>query len=252
MNLTENLSGKTALITGASSGIGAQTARELGAAGANVCLTARREDRLAAVADEIESEGGTAHVVPADVTDETAVRELVDETTETFGSLDILINNAGVMLLEKVEDADTDNFRTMVEVNLLAVMNATHAALPVMQDQGEGHIVNISSVAGRKTWTSAGAYNATKFGVNAFSEALREEVTGNHNIRITLIEPGYVDTELSDHIPDDNIRQYSKQEMAEMDVLTAADISRSILFALSQPPHVDINELLIRPTEQKL
>ena len=252
MNLTANLDGKTAVITGASSGIGAETAQALGEAGANVCLAARREDRLEEVASNVESVGGTAHVVPTDVTDEEAVQELIDETVEEFGSLDILINNAGVMLLEKVEDANTDNFRAMVEVNLMAVMNATHAALPIMQEQGDGHIVNISSVAGRKTWTGASGYNATKFGVNAFSEALREEVTGNHNIRITLIEPGYVDTELSDHIPDDNIRQYSKQEMAEMDVLTAEDISRSILFAVSQPPHVDINELLIRPTEQKL
>ncbi len=252
MDLTENLSGKTALITGASSGIGAETAKALGDAGANVCLAARREDRLNEVADEIEAGAGTAHVVPTDVTDETAVRELVDETVEEFGSLDILINNAGVMLLEKVEDADTANFRTMVEVNLMAVMNATHAALPIMQEQGEGHIVNISSVAGRKTWTGASAYNATKFGVNAFSEALREEVSGRHDIRITLIEPGYVETELADHIPDDNIREYSKQEMAEMEVLSPEDISRSILFALSQPPHVDVNEMLIRPTDQKL
>lgn len=250
--ITENLDGKAALVTGASSGIGASTAKALSEAGASVALAARREDELEQLADEIESDGGEALVVPTDVTDEDDVAEMVDRTHEAFGSVDVLVNNAGVMLLENVEDADTGNFRQMVEVNLLGLMDATHEVLPYMQKQGEGHIVNISSVAGRKAMAGGAAYNATKFGVNGFTEALRQEVTGENDIRTTLIEPGFVDTELAEHIPDDEQQEQTKEMLEQMDVLRPDDIARSIAFAVGQPTHVDVNELLIRPTGQEL
>lgn len=250
--ISENLDGKAALITGASSGIGESTAEALAEAGASVALAARREDELEQLADRIESEGGEALVVPTDVTDEAEIQEMVDRTHEEFGSLDILVNNAGVMLLERVEDADTDNFQQMVEVNLLGLMNVTHTALPIMQQQGEGHVVNISSVAGRKAYAGSSGYNATKFGVNGFSEALREEVTGDDDIRVTLIEPGFVDTELAEHIPDDEQQEQAKEALEAMDALTPDDIARSIAYAVGQPSHVDVNEILIRPTDQEL
>ena len=140
----------------------------------------------------------------------------------------------------------------MAEVNLLGLMNATHAALPIMQDQGEGHVMNLSSVAGRKAYAGSSAYNATKFGVNGFTEALRQEVTDNSRIRTTLIEPGTVDTELPDHIPSNDQQEQIQGMMESMAPLTGEDIARSILYAVTQPPHVDVNEILIRPTEQEL
>lgn len=247
-----DLSDSVALVTGASSGIGNATAKALAAEGASVALAARREDELEELADHIETEGGDALVVPTDVTDETQVEEMIETTHEEFGRLDILVNNAGVMLLERVEDASSENFRQMVEVNLLGLMNATHAALPIMQEQGEGHIVNLSSVAGRKAMAGGSAYNATKFGVNGFTEALRQEVTGESMIRTTLIEPGYVDTELQEHIPDDEMQDQTKEMLESLDALTGEDIARSITYAVTQPPHVDVNEILIRPTQQEL
>jgi NADP-dependent 3-hydroxy acid dehydrogenase YdfG len=252
MSVIQNdLDGKVALVTGASSGIGESTAKALSEAGANVALAARREDELEALADRIETDGGTALVIPTDVTDEAQIQEMIDRTHEEWGRLDILVNNAGVMLLEPIGGADTDNFRRMVELNLLAVMNATHEVLPIMQEQGEGHIVNISSVAGRKSHEGSGAYSATKFGVNAFSEALREEVTGD-GIRVTMIEPGAVDTELQEHIPNDEQKEQTDEMVESLDVLTGDDIARSITYAVTQPQHVDVNEILIRPTQQEL
>ncbi|PSQ25702.1 oxidoreductase [Halobacteriales archaeon QS_8_65_32] len=246
------LTDQVALVTGASSGIGEATAEALAANGASVALAARREDELAELADRIESDGGDALVIPTDVTDESQVETMVETAHEESGRLDILVNNAGVMLLERVEDADTGDFRQMAEVNLLGLMNATHAALPIMQDQGEGHVVNLSSVAGRKAYAGSSAYNATKFGVNGFTEALRQEVTDNSRIRTTLIEPGAVDTELPDHIPSNDQQEQIQGMMESIAPLTGEDIARSILYAVTQPPHVDVNEILIRPTEQEL
>ena len=253
MSVTPNeLTDQVALVTGASSGIGEATAEALAANGASVALAARREDDLEALADRIESEGGDALVVPTDVTDEDQVENMIETTHEEFGRLDILVNNAGVMLLERVDEASPENFRQMAEVNLLGLMNATHAALPIMQEQGEGHIVNLSSVAGRKAIPGSSAYNATKFGVNGFTEALRQEVTGEDAIRTTLIEPGAVDTELPEHIPSDDQQDGIQGMMESMAPLTGEDIARSILYAVTQPAHVDVNEILIRPTEQEL
>lgn len=154
------------------------------------------------------------------------------------------------MLLEPAEDADIDNWRQMVEINLLGLMNATHAALPIMQEQGEGHIVNVSSVAGRQASANSSGYNATKFGVNGFTEALRQEVT-EEGIRTTLIEPGVVDTELQEHIPDDEIQEQVEDWVESMEPLTGEDIAHSIHYAVTQPSHVSVNEILIRPTQQQ-
>lgn len=252
MNFIEDLGGEVAVVTGASSGIGKATAKSLAEEGADVVLAARREGELKELADHINTEGGDALVVPTDVTDESDVQNLVDQTVEEFGGLDILINNAGVMLLEQVEDADSDNVQQMVDVNLSGLMQLTREALPIMQDQGSGHVVNLSSVAGRKSFPGSSAYSATKFGVNGFSEGLRQEVTGEDDIRVTLIEPGFVDTELAEHIPDDDIQEQTEKTLETMDALTPQDIARSITYAVGQPPHVDVNELLIRPTHQEL
>jgi len=246
---SERLDDRVALVTGASSGIGEATAEALAAEGASLALAARREDELTDLADRLASEGVETLVVPTDVTDKEQVENMIETTTEELGRLDIIINNAGVMLLEPVIEADRANFRQMVEVNLLGLMNATHAALPIMEDQGTGHIVNISSVAGRQASASGSGYNATKFGVNGFTEALRQEVN-NDGIRTTLIEPGIVDTELQDHIPDDDAQQSVEEWVEEMAPLTGEDIARSIRYAVTQPQHVSVNELLIRPTQQ--
>ena len=245
------LAGEVAIVTGASSGIGEATAESLASRGADVVLAARRADELEAVAERIRSNGGTAVVVPTDVTEDDDIDTLVTETVDEFGAVDILINNAGVMLLEPLEEADRENLRQMIEVNLLGLMNLTHAALPVMQEQDTGHIVNISSTAGRRAGAKSSGYNATKFGVNAFTEAVRQEVT-TEGIRTTIVEPGAVDTELQDHIPDEEIKQQIEEGMIEsMTPLESEDIARAVAYAVTQPQHVNVNEMLIRPTDQQ-
>lgn len=242
------LDDNVALVTGASSGIGAETAVQLAEEGADVAVAARREERLEDVASRIEAAGSEALVVPTDVSESEEVEAMISETVEELGGLDVLVNNAGVMLLESVADADPENWRTMVEVNLLGLMNATKAALPHLRDGG--HVVNVSSVAGRVAGATSSGYNATKFGVNAFTEAFRQEETEN-GVRTTLVEPGFVATELAEHIPDEEIRERSEQMTEQMDVLQPEDIARSIVFAASQPEHVSVNELLVRPTDQQ-
>jgi NADP-dependent 3-hydroxy acid dehydrogenase YdfG len=247
---TDRLDGSTAIVTGASSGIGEATAKGLAEQGANVVLAARREAELETLAEEIEAEGGEALAVPTDVTNEADIDALVDRTREGFDSIDVLVNNAGVMLLEPVDRADRANFRQMVEVNLLGLMNLTHAVLPVMKDQGAGHIVNVSSAAGRRAGPNSSGYNATKFGVNGFTEALRQEVT-TEGIRTTLIEPGAVETELQEHIPDEEVREQVEEGLIEsITPLESEDIARSILYVLTQPQRVNVNEILVRPTDQ--
>ena len=245
------LAGEVAIVTGASSGIGEATAEALASRGASVVLAARRADELEAVAERIRTEGGEALVVPTDVTEDDDIDALVAETVDEFETIDILVNNAGVMLLEPLESADRDNLRQMIEVNLLGLMNLTHAALPTMQAQDSGHIVNISSTAGRRAGAKSSGYNATKFGVNAFTEAVRQEVTTD-GIRTIIIEPGAVDTELQEHIPDEEIKQQIEEGMIEsMTPLESDDIARAITYAVTQPQHVNVNEVLIRPTDQQ-
>ncbi|GGN15224.1 SDR family oxidoreductase [Halarchaeum nitratireducens] len=236
-----------ALVTGASSGIGAETAVQLAEAGADVALAARREGRLREVADRVEATGSEALVVPADVSERDEVVRMVADTVDELGGLDVLVNNAGVMLLEAVADADPSNWRTMIEVNLIGLMNATKEALPHLREGG--HVINVSSVAGRVAGETSSGYSATKFGVNAFTEGLRQEEADN-GLRTTLIEPGFVETELADHIPDEDIQDHTEEMLAEMDVLQPADIARAIVYATDQPEHVSVNELMVRPTGQ--
>jgi clavulanate-9-aldehyde reducatase len=245
------LDGKVAAVTGASSGIGEATALALAAEGCAVALGARREDRLGELAKRIESDGGRAVATRVDVSDESSARAFVEGANEQLGGLDILVNNAGVMLLGPVEGADTENWRRMVNVNILGLLYCTHAALPIMRETGGGHIVNLSSVAGRSANMGSAVYNFTKFGVGGFSEALRQE--GLHsNIRVTIVEPGFVDTELQDHNELPVVRD-AIDEMRERigKILTAEDIARAIVYAVSQPEYVNINEMLIRPTGQQ-
>ncbi len=243
------LSGKAVAITGASSGIGEATALTLAKAGASVALGARRKDRINALAARIENEGGTAVALEVDVSDEAAARGFIEGAHERLGRLDTLVNNAGVMLLGPVEQADSEDWRTMVNVNLLGLMYCTHAALPIMLGQERGDIVNISSVAGRFARAGNAVYAATKFGVGAFSEGLRNEVT-ERGVRVTLIEPGFVDTELQGHNTGEVLETLEAMREHLRDPLRAQDIANGILYAVSQPLHVSINEVLIRPTRQ--
>ena len=195
------LDGRVALVTGASSGIGEATALALAAQGANVALAARRSDRLAGLVKRIEERGGQAMPLAVDVADEAQVREMVRRTREKWGRIDILVNDAGVAQLGPIDGANTEGWREMVNVNLLGLMYTTHAVLPLMKAQGSGHIVNISSAAGRRVAEGMGVYSATKWGVGAFSEALRQEVSPQH-IRVTVIEPGMVATPMQEHTTD--------------------------------------------------
>src|SRR5438552_200676 len=186
---------RVAVVTGASSGIGEATARRLAEAGYAVVLAARREDRIAELASEL---GGESIAVATDVADEKACRALIERAKSELGRLDVLVNNAGVMLLGPIQGTDTDEWRQMVNVNLLGLMYCSQAAIPVMQEQGSGFIVNVSSVAGRVARLGSGVYNATKWGVVAFTESLRQEAL-NSNIRVAVVEPGFVETELQGH-----------------------------------------------------
>jgi len=246
-----DLEGRVVAITGASSGIGEATAAALARAGASVALGARRADRIGEIASRIEGGGGTAVALTTDVADEDAARSFVEGARERLGRLDVLVNNAGVMLLGPVEGADTDEWRRMVDVNVLGLLYCTHAALPIMREQGGGHIVNVSSVAGRVAGFGSAVYNLTKFGVHGFSEGLRQEAL-HANVRVTTIAPGYVETELQGHNQNPAVVEATKQMREKIgQVLRAEDVADAILYAVSQPEHVDINELLVRPTGQQ-
>jgi NADP-dependent 3-hydroxy acid dehydrogenase YdfG len=244
----EELQGRVVAVTGASSGIGEATALACARAGAAVALAARREDRISALAARISGEGGRAIAMQTDVGDEAQARAFVTRTHEELGRLDVLVNNAGVMLLGPIEQADTEEWRRMVHANVFGVLYCTHAALPLMREQGGGDIVNVSSVAGRFARAGSGVYNLTKFGVGAFSEALRQEAVP-HGIRVTVIEPGAVATELPEHNRPEVIAVMRKA-FEGVTPLESEDIARAILYAISQPPNVSINEVLVRPSGQ--
>jgi len=242
------LDGKVAAITGASSGIGEATALALVAEGASVTLAARRGDRIDDLAERIAARGGTAVAIETDVTEEAQANSFVQRTSEELGRLDILVNNAGVMLLGPVAGAPTEQWRRMIEVNLLGLLYCTHAALPIMGAAGSGDIVNVASVAGRIAAMGSGVYNMTKWGVVGFSEALRQECA-LAGVRVTAIEPGWVDTELQGHNEHPLVVERMNEMIKSIDkILEPEDIARAIAFAVTQPPHVSINEMLIRPT----
>jgi len=248
------MKGTVALVTGASSGIGEATALLFAERGAAVALAARRADRLDALAAKIRDTGGTALVIEADVADEEQARAAVARTVDELGRLDTLVNNAGVMLLGPVDGAPVEEWRRMVHVNLLGLLYCAHAALPHLISAAESgprrvaDMVNVSSVAGRVARVGTGVYNATKFGVGAFSEALRQEVTGRH-VRISLVEPGATDTELRTHNRPE-IQEQLAARFGNIERLQSADIADAILYVVTRPRHVAVNEMLVRPTEQ--
>ncbi len=247
-----DLSGKVVAITGASSGIGAATALLCAQSGAAVALGARRSDRIDALARQIEAEGGAAAAITVDVASEDQARGFVEAARHRLGRIDALVNNAGVMLLGPVEGADTAQWRRMIDVNVLGLLYCTHAALPLMREQGGGHIVNVSSVAGRRASLGAGVYNLTKWGVTGFSEALRQEAL-HSNIRVTIVEPGFVETELMSHNEGNPFVMQAGEKVKEEigEILKAEDIADAVAHALAAPQHVSINEVLVRPTRQK-
>ncbi|MBC7678891.1 MAG: SDR family NAD(P)-dependent oxidoreductase [Pseudorhodobacter sp.] len=246
--MAQQLQGKVALVTGASSGIGEATAVALAAEGAAVAIAARRVDRLETLKAKLEAEGARVVAVELDVTDEAACRAAVERTVQELGGLDIVVNNAGVMLLGPIEGADTQDWRRMIETNVLGLMYVTHAALPHLLKRG-GDVVQVSSVAGRVARAGSGVYNASKFAVGAFSESLRQEVT-TRGVRVTLVEPGAVATELQSHITHADTKAGIEKWIAGMRPLQSDDIARAVVYAVTQPAHVSVNELTIRPTDQ--
>jgi NADP-dependent 3-hydroxy acid dehydrogenase YdfG len=253
--MADRLDGTVALVTGASSGIGEATARELARQGAGVVLAARRKDRLDKLAGEIAADGGEALAIELDVTDRAQAIAAVDQAAAWQGRLDTVVNNAGVMLLGPAVGAPIDEWDQMIALNLNGLLYVAHAALPHLLSAAESQprrvadLVNISSVAGRLARAGSGVYNLTKHGVGAFSESLRQEVTERH-VRVSLVEPGAVDTELPNHIREE-IRDQMMGRFAAVERLDAQDIADAIAYIVTRPRRVAINELLIRPTEQQ-
>ncbi|HWH21129.1 MAG TPA: SDR family NAD(P)-dependent oxidoreductase [Solirubrobacterales bacterium] len=249
------LDSTVALVTGASSGIGEATARRLAADGATVAVAARRLDRLERLVEEINDAGGKALAIEADVADRAAAEALVERTVAELGRLDTVINNAGVMLLGPALEAPIEEWERMVDVNVKGLLYVAKAALPHLikaADEGPrlvADMVNISSVAGRRAREGSAVYNATKFGVGAFSEALRQEVTERH-VRVSLVEPGAVITELSSHNRPEVLAEI-KGRFGDIERLEADDIADAISYIVTRPRHMAINEILVRPTEQK-
>ncbi|GAA4497986.1 SDR family NAD(P)-dependent oxidoreductase [Actinoallomurus oryzae] len=244
-----SLRGKVALVTGASSGIGAAIARALASRGAAVAVAARRRPLLDRLVAEIEAGGETAVAIELDVTDETACRNAVEQCAQRLGALDILVNNAGVMLLGPIEDANTEDWRRMIDTDVLGVMYMTHTALPHLL-RARGTVVQLSSVDGRAAGALTGVYNAAKWAVNAFSESLRQEVT-TRGVRVVVIEPGATATDLASHITHAPTREAVAEFAAALRPLTPDDVAAATLYAVTQPPHVAVNEVLLRSVDQQ-
>ncbi|PEN12533.1 oxidoreductase [Longibacter salinarum] len=246
-----DLSGKSAIVTGASSGIGEATARRLAAEGAGIALAARRTDRLEDLQAEIEADGGEAIVVATDVTDREQVQALADATLAAFGSIDILINNAGVMPLSFIKNLHEDEWEQMVDVNVKGVLHCVGAVLPTMLEQESGHIVNVSSTAGRRLFPGGAVYCGTKHFVRALSEGMRKELAPHHNIRVTSIQPGAVDTELTNTITDEEVIEMFEERHSGIEPLESDDIAESILYVVTAPDRVDVEELMVLPSDQR-
>jgi len=245
-----NIKGKVVVITGASSGLGEETARHLAEKGAKVALGARRTDRIESFADKIKENGGDAIAVSTDVTQRDQVKKLVDSAVDAFGQVDVILNNAGLMPLSPMKDLKIVEWDQMIDVNIKGVLYGIAAALPYMKEQKSGHFINVSSVAGHKTFPGSTVYSATKSAVRVISEGLRQEVTP-YNIRTTIISPGAVKTELLEHISDEGIQKGNKEYVGEVG-LTPDAFARLVAFAINEPAEVDINEILFRPTAQEL
>ncbi len=244
------LEGKVAVVTGASSGIGRATALELARCGARVAICARRTDRLDALAAEIGGAGGLAHAGYLDVTQREQCASFMAGVVEKWGGIDILVNNAGLMPLSFFKNLKVDEWDRMVDVNIKGVLYCTAAVIGHMAEKGSGHIVNVSSVAGRIVFPSGSVYCATKHAVTALSEGLRQEFSARAGIRVTSIEPGAVDTELSSTITDESLSGFV-DSIKKAGVLAAEDIARTVRFAVASPAHVNVNEILVRPVSQE-
>ena len=244
-----NIEGKIVVITGASSGLGESTARHLAELGATVVLGARRVDRIDALARELTANGQPALAVQTDVTDRVQVQRLVDAAIARFGRIDVMINNAGLMPHSPLERLKIDDWDRMIDVNLKGVLYGIAAALPPMQAQKSGHIINVSSVAGHKVRPGGAVYSATKHAVRALSEGLRQEVKP-YNIRTTVISPGAVDTELPNSITEPDVAA-NMRKIYEVAVPADA-FARAVAYAMGQPDDIDINEILFRPTQQEV
>jgi NADP-dependent 3-hydroxy acid dehydrogenase YdfG len=241
------LAGRVALVTGASSGIGAAAASALAEAGASVAVCARRTDRLQALVGRIEAAGGTALALPGDVADETVATGIVEAADRHFGRLDILVNAAGVIQAGGVEHADTAQWRRVIDINLLSILYTCKAAIAPIKARGGGDIVNISSTAGRRVAGVFGPYSTSKFGLTALTEGLRQEV-GKAGIRVCLIEPGATTTEVSAGVTDPVFKELVRQHVSREGAMKPEDVAAAIVFVVSLPPRANVSELLIRPT----
>lgn len=248
--MSENINGKVIVITGASSGIGASAARHLASEGACVVLGARRDKRIHTIAAEIEKGGGQALARTTDVTKQDQVKALVESAVNTFGRIDVIVNNAGIMPLSPLEQLKVDEWDQMIDVNLKGVLYGIAAVLPYMKQQKSGHIINVSSIAGHKMWPNSAVYGATKHAVRALTEGLRQEVN-SYNIRTTNISPGSVATELLDHISDEGLAK-GIHERTDQYALVPDSFARVVAFAIGQPDEVAINEVLFRPVHQEI
>jgi NADP-dependent 3-hydroxy acid dehydrogenase YdfG len=248
--MSDNIEAKVVVITGASSGLGEATARLLSAQGASVVLGARRIDRLRALADELSRRGGKALAVPTDVIQRDQVKRLVDAAVQTYGRIDVMINNAGLMPQALLERLKIDEWSLMIDVNIKGVLYGIAAALPHMKQQKAGHFINVSSVAGHRVGPGFAVYAATKHAVRALSEGLRQEVKP-YNIRTTVVSPGAVATELPNTVTDPQAAERIRKFYAEV-AIPAESFARAVAFAVSQPEEVDVNEILFRPTRQEL
>jgi len=242
---------KIVIITGASSGIGYSTAKALAKKGAKIVAGARRTDRLETLQKEITDDGGEIIICETDVTKKSDCDNLVKQAINKFGQVDVLLNNAGLMPLSFVKSLKIDEWDRMIDVNIKGVMYCTAAVIPTMVEKKSGHIVNISSVAGRVVFPAGSVYCATKHAVTAFSEGLRQELSVRKNIRITSIEPGVVQTELTNTITEKSLEAFVEKHK-DMEGLQAEDISNAIIFAIDAPNHVNVNEILVRPTVQEV
>jgi NADP-dependent 3-hydroxy acid dehydrogenase YdfG len=248
--MSENIEGKVVVITGGSSGLGEATARLLSAQGATVVLGARRVERLRSLAGELTGRGRKALAVATDVTDRDQVKGLIDAAVQAYGRIDVMINNAGLMPQAPLERLKVDEWDRMIDVNIKGVLYGIAAALPHMQRQKAGHIVNVSSVAGHKVGPGFTVYAATKYAVRALSEGLRQEVK-RYNIRTTVISPGAVATELPDSVSDPDVAERIRK-FYEENAIPAESFAKVVAFAIGQPEEVDVNEILFRPTRQEL
>jgi NADP-dependent 3-hydroxy acid dehydrogenase YdfG len=247
--MNNNIEGKVIVITGASSGLGEAAARHLSAQGAIVVLGARRTDRIQSLAEELNNKGGKALALSTDVTKREQVKALVDAAVQTYGRIDVLINNAGLMPQSPLDRLKVDEWNQMIDVNIKGVLYGIAAALPYMQQQKSGHIINVSSVAGHKVRAGGAVYAATKHAVRVISEGLRQEVKP-YNLRTTIISPGAVDTELPNTISEPDVARGMQQYYKDY-AIPADSFARAVAFAISQPGEVDINEILYRPTKQE-